>query len=446
MSLSGAIADAYWAVEGTDSGVADAARICLADGLAVMAAAVALEPVVMPFLDHADALGGAGRAKIIGRDRLVSAPMAALANGALAHALDFEDTFEAGKIHPNASLIPAVLALAQAEGASGGAVIRALGIGCDFACRLSLALVDDPAQRGWYHPPILSGLGATLGAAALLGLTARQAVDALGLFASQFTLSDELKRSPESHLRAVREGLAARAAVESVLLARAGVRAVEHPLEGPSGVFAMLSGRGPDPRALLADIGRSFHGPAVAIKRWPCCRGTHSAIVAAQRFRGRGINPDSIARVEVVATPPNDMLFVPVENRVAPRSAIDAKFSIPFVFATAMETGEVSLDSFVPDRLRHPQTLVLSRKVSMHSLEQTDAFESQFVLTMKDGTRFEETITAIAPWRSGGLMLSDLAVKVQPCLAHHGAGAEVPFLAAVAAIEKDGVDPIMALL
>jgi 2-methylcitrate dehydratase PrpD len=446
LSLSRDIVERYWAVGQVDPAAADAALVALADGLAVMAAAVVLEPAVLPFLDHAEAVGGAGRAKIIGRDAMVSAPMAALAHGALSHALDFEDTFEAGMIHPNASLLPAVLALAQAEGAGGTEMIRALAIGCDFACRLSLALSGDPAQRGWYHPPILSGMGATLGAAALLRLSPDAAINALGLFSTQFMLADELKRSPASHLRAVREGLAARAAVDSVLLARAGVVAVEQPLEGQGGLFAMLTGQGPRPDALLADLRQRFYGPDVAIKRWPCCRGTHSAIVAAEALRTRGIGPEDIALVEVVATPPNDMLFVPVENRVAPRNAIDAKFSIPFVFAVAFGAGDVTLGSFAPDRLHRPDTLALSRRVRMKQLVSDVPYEARYDVTLRDGSRMSETVSPIAPWRTGNLLVEDLTTKVAGCLAHMGPGAATAFLSAVDAIRRDGIEPVMRLL
>ena len=78
-----------------------AAQIALADGLSVMVAATALEPATAPFARHAIAIGGYGPATLIGHRSRTSAPYAALANGALAHALDFEDTFEGGMIHPN---------------------------------------------------------------------------------------------------------------------------------------------------------------------------------------------------------------------------------------------------------------------------------------------------------------------------------------------------------
>ena len=446
MTLGRSIIRAYWAVGDLEQRVTDAARIALGDGLAVMTAAVTLEPATKPFLDHAQALGGTGPARIIGRGRSVTAPMAALANGALAHALDFEDTFEPGMIHPNASLIPAVLALAQAQGATGGAVLKALAIGCDFACRLSLALDGDPAQRGWYHPPVLSGLGATLGSAHLLGLSEGQALDALGLFIAQFMLSDELKRSPHSHLRAVREGLAARAAVEGALLAAAGVRAVDRPLEGESGIFAQLTGNRPREGALTGGLGESFAGPDVSIKRWPSCRGTHSAIVAALALRDRNIHASQILRVMVVATPPNDMLFMPRENRIAPATAIDAKFSIPFVFAAALAHGSIDLGTFADTQLCDPSILDLARRVELQAVHPSDGFEARYEVELLDGDKIVEEVVTVPEWRVSTMGLADLRPKFADCLERAGRTDLDGFLGALADVERSGIGPLMELL
>src|SRR5690606_17433606 len=188
MTLTRTPLEEYVGTRGNTPSADAAVAIAPADGRPETDAATRLEPAVAPVQAYASA-SGAGPATLIGADRKVSPVMAALGNGALAHAIDFEDTFEAGKIHPNASLIPSVLALAEAEDSGGAEVIRALALGCDFACRLSLALDGDPAERGWYHPPILSGLGATLGCCLLLDLDADTALNALGLFAAQFMLA-----------------------------------------------------------------------------------------------------------------------------------------------------------------------------------------------------------------------------------------------------------------
>ncbi len=422
-----------------------AAHIALADGLAVMVAATGLESAVRPFIDFA-AASGVGPSTLIGEGRKVSPVQAALANGALAHAIDFEDTFEEGMIHPNASLIPAVLALAESEGSDGEAVLSALALGCDFACRLSLALDGDPAQRGWYHPPILSGLGATLGCAVLLGLDADKSRNALGLFAVQFMLGDELKRSPHSDLRAVREGLAARAAVESVLLARAGVEAVEQPLEGPSGVFRLLTGN--DAKAeVFEGIGERFLGPEVGVKRWPACRGTHSAIAAAQNLREQGVRPDDIVRVGVEAIPPNDMLFVPRDQRVAPQTAIDGKFSIPFVFAAALAEGDVTLASFSAARLAHEPVLALARRVHLDGMLPRGGHEAAYTVTLANGDTIKKIVEVVPVWCAREIALGDLAAKVTECLGvAHQPVDTAAFLGGVEALGTSGAGPLMALL
>lgn len=446
MTLTRDILERYGSIDraGIDSGALDAARVALADGLAVMVAASGLEPAVRPFMVYA-ASSGIGPSTLIGESRKVSPVQAALANGALAHAIDFEDTFEEGMIHPNASLIPAVLALAESKNASGRDLLAALVLGCDFACRLSLALDGDPARRGWYHPPIIAGLGATLGCAVLLGLDAGAMRNALGLFTAQFMLGDELKRSPRSDLRAVREGLAARAAVESALLARAGVEAVEQPLEGQSGVFRLLTGNGPKEDA-FAGIGARYRGPEVGVKRWPACRGTHSAIVAVERLRAKGVSAADIVRAGAEVGPPNDMLFTPRAQRIAPQTAIDAKFSIPFVFAKAWE-GPLDLASFGEGQLDSARVLDLAGRVHMDAILPPGSPEAIYTVELSNGTLQVETVDAVPVWRAREIALRDLAGKVESCV-RLGRKPVDPtlFLARISGIETGGIGAVMELL
>ena len=447
MSLTLSIAERYLqaAAVGVDRPALEAARISLADALAVMVAATGLEPAVRPFMAYART-SGSGPSTLIGQDAKVPPVFAALANGALAHAIDYEDTFEEGMVHPNASLVPALLALAESEGSTGGEALAALALGCDFSCRVSLALDGDPATRGWYHPPILAGLGATLGCALLLKLDAQGIRNALGLFILQFMLGDELKRSPKSDLRAVREAFAARAAVEAVLLARAGVEAVEAPLEGPSGFFAMLSGKPPEAEAFTT-IGTAFLGPDVGIKRWPSCRGTHSAVLAARAFRDKGIAGSDIAVVSVRVGPPNDMLFVPRAQRTAPQTAIDAKFSIPFVFASVMEAGDLSLSSFAADRLRAPEVLVLAEKVAMSVEPVPKESEAIYTIETRNGGVVNEVIDAVPVWRARDISLSDLTPKLRTCFSFGARSPDVaPFLAAVTNVETQPIELLMRML
>jgi 2-methylcitrate dehydratase PrpD len=295
---------------------------------------------------------------------------------------------------------------------------------------------------------MLTAIGAALACAKLLSLSPEAIVDAIALASCQFALSDELKRSPQSDLRAVRDGFAARAAVEATLLAQRGVRGVEKPLEGKSGLIAMLTGRPSLHEACLVDgFGEHFHGTAVGIKRWPSCRGTHSAIAAAHALRQKGLGPDDVGSVSVIVTPPNDMLFLPRAQRVWPHTAIDAKFSIPFVFASTMVHGTIGLESFLPERLSEAQISGLAEKVTMSDVIQTDAFEARYKVRTCDGHDIEETVVAIPVWQASDIALQDLKGKVAGCagVARTPFEAEA-FLSAVSMTDTAGIEPVMAML
>ena len=159
------------------SALAAAARVVL-DATGVMRAASALAPEVLPFIELARD-GGAGAASILGTAHATRAPLAALANGAMAHALDYEDAFDGAPLHPNASLVPAALALAQAHRpVHGREFLAAIAIGCEVSCRIALSLRQRLEVGGWYPPPILGAFGAVAGAARIAGFSPRQLLDA----------------------------------------------------------------------------------------------------------------------------------------------------------------------------------------------------------------------------------------------------------------------------
>jgi len=162
-----------------------AAKRALLDAVGVMLGASGIAPEAAPFVRVARS-AGAGPCSVLGTTARVAAPMAALANGALAQALDYEDAFDLAPGHPNASLVPALLALAQSEAPVDGLRFAiALAIGGDLACRLGLALRTPMEAGGWYPPPILAGFGAAAGAARLLRLSASQVRDALSLMLTE---------------------------------------------------------------------------------------------------------------------------------------------------------------------------------------------------------------------------------------------------------------------
>ena len=335
-----------------------AARVVL-DSTGVMRAASALSPEALPFIAQA-VEGGSGPAIVLGTAHRVRAPLAALANGAMAHALDYEDAFDAAPVHPNASLVPAVLALAQAHGpVNGRELLAAIAVGCDVACRIALCLRRRLEDGGWYPPPILAAFGAVAGAARILRLSPRQLLDAWSLLLLQNSCAGEIKYDRDTVIRAVREAFPAQAAVQVSQLAQRGVRGFDAPLEGRAGFFRLFASGCYDIDTLFADLGERWHIEQLSFKPWPSCRGTHAAVECALQLR-REVQWRDIRQVRIEGCEVHRMLAEPIERKRAPQTAIDAKFSLPFTVATALVTGRVDLDSFTGPALGHLDVLALA--------------------------------------------------------------------------------------
>jgi 2-methylcitrate dehydratase PrpD len=341
-----------------------AAKRVLLDATGVMlGASSASEP--RAFVEYA-AGQGAGPCAILGTGRTASAPLAALANGAMAHALDFEDAFDLAPGHPNASLVPALIALAQAEGeVDGRRFLTALAVGGDIACRVGLSVGKALDPGGWYPPPIVAAYGAAAGAACLLGLGAKGVRNALSLMLCQTTMPGEIKHSAGTELRAVRESFPAQAAVTSALLTRGGVTGFEEPLEGAGGFFALFARGEYDPAALLDGLGEHYWTEQLTFKPWPSCRGTHAAIELALALREEhGLAATDIAEIYVGADGLQRMLIEPLARKQSPATAIDAKFSLPYCTAVALARGRVDLDSFGPHVLADAEILSVAARVA----------------------------------------------------------------------------------
>lgn len=374
--------------------VVAAVRRSILDALGVGLAASGLEPVCTPFVEHARTLAGHGRAHVLGSGFAAPAAYAALANGAMAHALDYEDVHEASSTHPNAATIAAAFALAEElGGVDGRRLIAAVAAGCEVAIRLALARTDDWTWHGWYIPPIVGAFSAAAASANLLGLDERQTLAAFSMTLCQSSCSAEILHSPSADIRAVRDGFAAQAGLVAAQLARGGVVGFERPIEGRAGFYAMFARGLYRPEVVVDGLGTRFHAADVAFKAWPSCRGTHLYVQAAIDLHRQGL----VDPREVVCTihPRNAELCTPEKQR--PVSAIDAKFSIPFCVATALRTGRVTLASFADDALSDPATLALAARVrAVHDARRArpvSAGGGEVVeLAMADGSRHARAV------------------------------------------------------
>jgi len=408
--------------EDLPAGAVEMAKRSLLDALGVSLGASGLGEGVQPFIDLALESGGAAEATLLGVGAKAPMLMAALANGALAHALDFEDAHDGALVHPNAQVIPALLAVAEARGpVSGPDFLTALAVGCDLVCRLKLATRRDPVDLGWYTPALLGAIGAAVAAAKLMRGTPEQVVDALSLALGPAASSAEVKYSPHSHVRAVRDSFAAHAGLLAARLALGGVRGFDQPLEGKAGLFALYAGGGYDEGALMDGLGRHFAGEFVSFKAWPACRGTHAFIEMALTMRDRHhVRADDIVDMTMSGGPIQQMLHEPREQRLRPRTAIDAKFSTPFTTALALVRGGPRLADYLPDKLADPEVLSLAQRSRFELGADRDGSVSwgRLQVRLKDGTMVTEEIDKPLGHPSNPLIRSQLASKFLECASY----------------------------
>ena len=303
----------------------------------------------------AEQLGGAPESTLVGSKARVGAPAAVLANGTLAHGLDFDDTREDAIVHTGCVAVPTALAVGEAVGASGRAVLEAMIAGVEVMCRIGLA-VPGRFHARHYHPTALTGSFAAAAVAGRLhGLTEDQQVHAFGLCGSQAAGIIEYL-ADGSWTKRLHPGWAAHAGVTAAVLARAGFTGPETVFEGAHGFYAAFAG-GHEPErleALLATLGRTWELSALTFKPYPCGSIAHPYMDCALRLRERHrLRPEQIAEVRCrTAEGPLPRLWEPLAAKQRPQNGYAAKFSLPYLLASILVNGRVTLADFTDEAAR----------------------------------------------------------------------------------------------
>ena len=299
---------------------------------AVEAPARALERALADDLDR-------GRAQLaLGRP--ATARAAALINGTAAHTVEVDDIYREAIYHPGAPTISAALAAAQDVGADGAALLRAVVVGYELSTRIGAAL-GRAHYRYWHSTGTVGTFGAAASAAALYGLDSQRFGHALAT-AATFAAGLQQAFRMDSMSKPLHAGRAAEAGLLAAQLAREGVTGSADVLDGEAGLGRAM-GDGPDWRAAVATLGQVFHIEAMTFKNHACCGHTFAAIDAALVLKQRlGITADDVARVQVATYRP----ALEVAGNPQPRTAPEARFSLPYVVATGLRFDRVRLAAF----------------------------------------------------------------------------------------------------
>ena len=330
------------------------------------------------------ATGGEPQATVVGRGRRTSALLAALANGAQGHALDFDDTHLASIVHGSAPVAPVVLAIAEWQRRPGAAVLEAFVAGFEVETRIGRVIGPMLAERGWHVTAILGHFGAAAAAGKLLGLTAEPLGRALGIAGTQ---AAGLEQSLGTMSKPLHPGKAAMNGLLAALLAREGFTGPTGILDERAGLPGTFLGVA-DLTAALEDLGKRFEILDNSTKLYAACHLLHATIDAGRAIRARSApRPEEIAAVECHVHP----LAVKVAAIPEPRTGLEAKFSAAYCAALALSGGEAAESEFTaPD----PALVGLAGRIRPVADPALGIPEARMRVRLRDGRVLDEAVRA----------------------------------------------------
>ncbi len=335
------------------------AKLCFLDWLGSVYAGKGYRPAVAILL-VAKSLGGNPEATLLPDGSQSSAFMAALVNSAASHVVEMDDVHKGSILHPAAPVIPAALAMAEREGASGRELLTAIVTGYEVAVRAGEAM--GPSHYHFWHTTGTCGtFGAAAAAGKVLGLSMPELAMALGTAGTQAAglwefLIDGAMSKQLHPAKAAADGLL------SALLAEQGFTAARRIFEGEKG-FCQAMAKECDLDRLAKGLGAE--PPRVlstSFKAHAACYHIHSAIDAVLEIRRKhSLKPADVTSVRIALYPAAlDLL-----EKVSPRDPYAAKFNIPFCVATALVYEQVGLSAFTADRLEDPKINEVMQRVTL---------------------------------------------------------------------------------
>lgn len=333
-------------------------------------------------------LGGNPQAALIARAERTSVVQAALANGTTGHALDYDDTHLGSGVHVSAAILPAILAIGELRGSSGGEILRAYAAGFETIGFLGEVLYEVHLDAAWHGTATVGTLGATVAAASLLHLNKEQAIAALGM---AVTHASGLRQNFGSMTKPLHAGKAASAGVLSALLAERGFTANDVGIEGRQGLYAGLRGGMPEPLREAPPPTGFTYAVTNDFKLHACCHATHASVDTALKvYQDRPLTPDEIERVDLYCCP----IVEEIAAKPRPRTGLEGKFSVGYCVLTTLLDGHAGRSQFTDEKVQHGPTRPLLERFTMHPTPGLSIFQARLDVALKSGETLHTEVEA----------------------------------------------------
>jgi 2-methylcitrate dehydratase PrpD len=339
------------------------------------------QPLAKILLKTVREFGGNPQATVWGHGVKTSVAQAALVNGAMAHALDYDDTHVRGMGHPSAPLIPALLAVAEWKGASGKAALEAFIAGFEVETRIGEGMGVKHYNRGWHATATFGRFGAAVAAGKLLGLDLEQMKQAMGLAGTQ---AAGLRLVFGTMTKPFHPGKSAFDGVLSAVLAQRGFTCAPNIIEGKKGYLEAL---GDDSKLepMVKNLGKKYEVLNNTFKPFAACLFTHPTIDALIQMRSKyHLKPEDVEEISCDVA----RFCLDAAGQADPKTALAGKFSIYYCAALALTEGVAGEDMFTDRKVLDPRMTALRKRVKARGVPGYKDTEAKVTVTAKGGKAY----------------------------------------------------------
>lgn len=331
------------------------------------------------------AVDSGGPASVWGTGHRLSAPHAALVNGAAVHGYELDDLHQRSIVHPGSVVVPAALALAEHTGGiSGKALLTAIVAGYEVAARVGESLGVAHLLQGWHPTGTHGAVGAAAAAGSVLGLDPVRMRHALGVSGSQ--AGGLMAAQYGSMVKRFHAGRAAQSGVYSGLLASRGYTGILDMLENSYGGYCATFSPSHDPDVLTAGLGTTWQTLKVGFKPYSTNGSCHPTIDALLELRfAEGIRSADVSGVDIAVSTATKLH---VGWTYEPSSVTAAQMNLPYIVSVVLADGDAFVDQFSEERIYDPELVRESRKVRVVADEGIDARGDAF----RHATRLRVTL------------------------------------------------------
>nr|WP_272876832.1 MmgE/PrpD family protein [Neoroseomonas terrae] len=351
-------------------------------------------------------MGRSDDATVIGTGERNTAMNAVLANGAMADALDYDDTHNETHLHPGAHIVPLTLAAGEARRSTGLEALTIAALGFEIGCRLAVAAPGQFGRRGFHTSAICGAVSTSLMASRFYGLSHQQAVWSVGTSASQAAGILQCY-TDGTWTQGLHPGWIAHAAIAAALLGRAGFTGPPTAIEGRMGLFRTHV-QDPDYNfdfdRTLRGLGTVWEGRTMSVKPYPTGCVIHPYLDAILALHRAGLRAEQVKRLRLPMSHHwVGIVCEPVAEKRRPATEIAGRISLQYAVAEALTRGRFGLDSVTEADLRDPAILDLVDRTDYELDPEPPArraFKGWVIAELHDG-RVLERIEH--PWTRGNL-------------------------------------------